>query len=290
MVLWLLPTVIASGVGTTWFATVAFYQIYAHNSLPVTVLAGTLHFAGIAGGAIAIMLGAALVGRRTRNRFWTLWVLAGIDLLVAGSAHFPYPHLLLPAIPWVCAALAATPWNRWRALVSASGASRLGTALLSIGVLLAAAQGSYAGSYWLNGRSLSTYYADGYAGLVSSSERTRWQNSFSRNVVDDRAITNWLVTHHYANASAVVWNVSDEWLYLLTPLNTVLPTVGLFNDDVLLGSRDAVGPYVAAKRPTVIVIHQPSLVLRPSVVPVIAQYYVAVFRSGVDTVYVERVR
>jgi hypothetical protein len=289
-VLWLLPTVIASGVGTTWFAIVAFYQIYAHNSLPVTLLAGMLHFAGIAGGATALILGAALVARRTRNWFWTLWVLAGIDLLVAGSAHFPYPHLLLPAIPWVCAALAATPWNRWPAFVSGSFALRLGTALLSIGVLLATAQGSYAGSYWLNGRSLSTYYTNGYASLVSSSERTRWQNSFSRNVVYDRAITNWLVTHHYANASAVVWNVSDEWIYLLTPLNTLLPTVGLFNDDVLLGSRGAVGPYVAEKRPTVIVIDQPSLVLRPTVIPVIAQYYVAVYRIGVDTVYIERTR
>ena len=88
--------------------------------------------------------------------------------------------------------------------------------------------------------------------------------------------------------TSFVWNVSDEWVYLLTPLNTVLPTVGLFNDDVLLGSRLAVGPYVARRRPTVIVIDQPSLVLRPSIIPVIEHYYVAMFAIGLETVYIER--
>src|ERR1035437_10940539 len=99
---------------------------------------------------------------------------------------------------------------------------------------------------------------------MSSSERTAWQDSFTRDVASDRAITAWLVAHHYANASAVVWNVSDEWVYLLTPLNTVLPTVGLFNDDVLLGSRLAVGPYVARRRPTGVVLAQSGRVLPPS--------------------------
>ena len=175
--LWLLPTIVASGLSATWFATVGFYGIYAHNALPPTVLFRVLHFAGIAGGVIAIIAGAALVARRTRNPFWTLWVLAGIDLLVAGSAHFPYPHLLLPSIPWVCAALAATPWHRWTVLTSRSERPHvwLGAAVLAAGLLLALDEGSYAGSFWINGRSLSTYYVDGYTSLVSSPERTRWQ-------------------------------------------------------------------------------------------------------------------
>ena len=124
--LWLVPTIIASGVGATWFATVAFYGIYAHNSLPLSVLPRILHFAGIGAGVIAIIGGAILVARRTRNAFWMLWVLAGIDLVVAGSAHFPYPHLLLPSIPWVCAAVAATPWNRWNVLAAPGAAAALG--------------------------------------------------------------------------------------------------------------------------------------------------------------------
>ncbi len=288
--LWLVPTVVASGVGATWFATVAFYTIYAHNALPATVLDRVLHFAGIAAGVFAVIVGAALVARRTRNWFWMLWLLAGIDLLVAGSAHFPYPHLLLPSIPWVCAALAASPWHRWSVLIADTRGRRLslGAALLSAGVLVAAVEGSYAGSYWINGRSLSTYYTGGYAGLVNSSERTRWQNGFTTNVVSDQAVAAWLVAHGYANASAVVWTTADEWLYLLTPLNTVLPTVGLFNDDVLLGSRAAVGPYIARRRPTVIVVDQPALALRPSILPVLAHDYVAEYRVGEDTVYIER--
>jgi 4-amino-4-deoxy-L-arabinose transferase-like glycosyltransferase len=68
--LWLVPTIVASGIGPTWFATVAFYGIYAHNSLPLTLAARVVHFAGIAGGLIAIVLGAALIARRTRNSFW----------------------------------------------------------------------------------------------------------------------------------------------------------------------------------------------------------------------------
>jgi 4-amino-4-deoxy-L-arabinose transferase-like glycosyltransferase len=288
--LWLTPTLIASGLSASAFAIVGFYGIYAHNALPPTLLDRVVHFGGIAGGVIAIFGGAALVARRTRNAFWMLWVLGGIDLLVAGSAHFPYPHLLLPSIPWVAAAVAATPWQRWSVLASRPTHPALvwGAGVLSVGLVLAFQEGSYAGSYWLNGRSLSAYYVNGYAGILSSSERTSWQDSFSGSVTDDAAVTHWLVAHHYANASAVVWNVADEWAYLLTPLHTVLPTVGLFNDDVLLGDRTRIGPYVAHHRPRVIVTDARSVMQRPSIIPVLAQYYVSVFSIGPDTIYIER--
>jgi 4-amino-4-deoxy-L-arabinose transferase-like glycosyltransferase len=288
--LWLVPTIVASGLGPTWFATVAFYGIYAHNSLPLTLLGKVLHFAGIAGGVVAIFVGAALIARRTRNTFWMLWVLAGIDLLVAGSAHFPYPHLVLPSIPWICAALAATPWQRVPAVVSDRRRPLLlvGSGVLAAGVLLASVEGSYAGSYWINGRSLSTYYVDGYTALVNGSERTSWQNSFSESVVPDRAVAAWLVAHDYANSSAVVWSTADEWIYLLTPLHTVLPTVGLFNDDVMLGKSSKIGAYVATHLPRVIVLNQPTLIHRSSILPVLAQYYVPVYSAGPDIVYVRR--
>ena len=205
-----------------------------------------------------------------------LWVLAGIDLVVAGSAHFPYPHLLLPSIPWVCAAVVATPWNRWNVLVPlARPRLSVGSAVLAAGILLAAAEGSYAGSFWINGRSLSTYYADGYSSLVNATERTRWQNSFSDSIVVDQVVTHWLMAHHYAHASAVVWSVADEWVYLLTPLHTLLPTVSLFNDDVLLGDRSKIGTYVDRHRPVVIITNQPSVALRSSILTVVAQWYIA---------------
>jgi 4-amino-4-deoxy-L-arabinose transferase-like glycosyltransferase len=288
--LWLSPTVIASGVGATWFAIVGFYGIYAHNALPPTVLDRVAHFLAIAGGVVAILGGAALLARRTSNAFWMLWILAGIDLLVAGAAHFPYPHLLLPSIPWVCAAIAATPWQRAGILVDRIRGRRLwaGVGVLAAGVAVATLLGSYAGSYWLNGRSLSTYYVDGYAGLVNSSERTTWQDNFSMNVALDEAVSHWLITHHYAHATAVVWNTADAWVYLTTPLTTVLPAVDLFNNDVMLGNRTQTGPFVARHRPTVIILNEPSAVLRPSILPVLARYYVAVYRVGTDTIYIER--
>jgi 4-amino-4-deoxy-L-arabinose transferase-like glycosyltransferase len=287
---WLLPTVFVSGIGRTWFATVGFYTIYAHNALPHTLLERVAHFGGIAAGLIAIFGGAALIARRSRNAFWMLWVLAGIDLLVAGSAHFPYPHLLLPSIPWVCAALAATPWHRWSVLAVDPSRRRLwlGAGVLAAGLLLAADEGSYAGSFWINGRSLSTYYSSGYASLVSSSERTRWQDGFSGAIIPDLALTSWLKAHRYAGATAVVWNVSDEWVYLTTPLYTVLPTVGLFNDDVMLGNRDAIGVFVARHRPRIVITDQVSVMQRPSILPVLAPYYVAVYSIGPDTIYVLR--
>ncbi len=290
--LWLVPTVVASGLGATWFAIVGFYTIYVHNALPQSEMTRVLHFAGIAVGVIAFVVGAALVARRTRNPCWMLWVLAGIDLSVAGSAHFPYPHLLLPSIPWVCAALVATPWERWKVLVPRARQQQLwaGSVLLATGILLAAAEGSYAGSFWINGRSLSTYYSDGYQSLLNSGERTRWQDSFSGNIVFDQDVTHWLIAHHYAGSSAVVWNVADEWIYLLTPLHTVLPTVGLFNDDVMLGTRSAIGGYVARHRPLVIVLNALSVATRPSILPVLAEYYVAVYHVGPDTIYLERSR
>jgi hypothetical protein len=288
--LWLLPTVIASGLGATWFAIVGFYGIYTHNALPPTVLDRVVHFVAIAGGAVAIIGGSVLLARRTRNAFWMLWILAGVDLLVAGAAHFPYPHLLLPSIPWVCAALAATPWQRAGVLLDRVRGRALwaGVGVLAAGVVVASVLGSYAGSYWLNGRSLSTYYVDGYTGLVDSSERTTWQDSFSKNVVLDEAVTHWLIAHHYSHATAVIWNTADEWVYLTTPVTTVLPAADLFNDDVMLGNRTETGPFVARHRPTVIVLNEPSAVLRPSILPVLARYYVAVFRIGPDTIYIVR--
>ena len=289
--LWLVPTIIASGLGPTWFAIVGFYGIYAHNALPQSPSASVLHFGGIGVGVIAVMVGAVLIARRTRRTFWMLWVLAGIDLIVAGAAHFPYPHLLLPSIPWVCAALVATPWDRWNVLLPRARPQLwAGSAVLAVGILLAAAEGSYAGSFWINGRSLSTYYSDGYQSIVNTGERIRWQDSFSNNIVFDQDVSRWLIAHHYAHATAIVWNTADEWLYLLAPLNTVLPTVGLFNDDVLLGNRTDIGPFVAHHRPEVIILNQISVAQRPSILPVVAEYYVAVYRVGPDTIYVERSR
>ena len=98
------------------------------------------------------------------------------------------------------------------------------------------------------------------------------------------------MAHGYAGSSAVVWNVADEWVYLMTPLTTVLPTVGLFNDDVLLGSRAAVGPYVSRHRPRSSSPTSRASSCDRSILPVLARYYVAVFHTGLDTIYIERRR
>ena len=88
------------------------------------------------------------------------------------------------------------------------------------------------------------------------------------------------MAHHYANASAVVWNVADEWVYLPLRSHTLLPTVALFNDDVLLGDRSKIGPYVDRHRPVVIVTNRPASRCGSSILPVIAQWYVPVFHFG----------
>jgi len=289
--LWFLPTVIASGWSASVYATVGFYTAYAAKGLPSTVIERVLHFAGIAAGLAAIMVGAAMVGRRVRHPSWMLWLLGGIDLLVAGSTHFDYPHLIVPAIPWLAAAVAATPWDRRTILdASAPRALRWGAVVMTVGLAIALAEGSYAGSYWINSgnRSLSAYYIDAYGGLVNSAERARWQASFSSNIVPDIEVAAWLQTHHDAGASAVLWSVGDEWLYLTTPLDSTLPTVGLFNDDVLLGGSQAIGPYVARHRPRIVITDRQSVVQRPSILPVLARYYVEVYRNGPYIVYAER--
>ena len=288
---WFLPTVIASGWSASLFATVGFYATYANKGLPPTVTERVLHFAGIAGGLTALMVGAAIVGRRVRNPSWMLWLLGGVDLLVAGSTHFPYPHLLVPAIPWLAAAVASTPWHRVSLLGDGSRlALRSGVAVMTVGLILAYAQGSYAGSYWINSgnRNLSTYYIEAYDGLVNSAERASWQASFSSNIVPDIKVAAWLNSHRYAGSSAVLWSVGDEWLYLTTPLYSTLPTVGLFNDDVLLGGSSAnIGPYVARHRPRIVITDMPSVVQRPTILPVLARYYVEVFADGPYIVYVQ---
>ena len=288
---WFLPTVIASGWSASLYATVGYYTTYAHKGLPSTVTEQVLHFAGIAGGLVALLVGAAILGRRVRYPSWMLWLLGGIDLLVAGSTHFTYPHLLIPAIPWLAAAIAATPWHRASLLGDGSRlALRSGIAVMTVGIILAYAEGSYAGSYWINSgnRSLSTYYIDGYDSLLNSVERASWQASFSSNVVPDIKVAAWLDSHHYAGSSAVLWSVGDEWLYLTTPLFTTLPTVGLFNDDVLLGGSGAdIGPYVARHRPRIVITDMQSVVQRPTILPVLARYYVEIFADGPYIVYVQ---
>lgn len=289
--LWFLPTVIASGWSASLYATVGYYTTYASKGLPSTVIERVLHFAGIAGGLTAIMVGAAIIGRRVRNPSWMLWLLGGVDLLVAGSTHFDYPHLVVPAIPWLAAAVAATPWGRWDVLGAGSPrAFRWGVAVMIAGLALAFVQGSYAGSYWINSsnRSLSAYYVDAYDGLVNSVERANWQASFSSNIVPDIQVAAWLDSHHYAGSSAVLWSVGDEWLYLTTPLYTTLPTVGLFNDDVLLGGSSAlIGPYVAHHRPRIVITDMQSVIQRPTILPVLARYYVEVYANGPYIVYVQ---
>ncbi len=289
--LWFLPTAIASGWGASVYATIGYYTIYAGKGLPSTVTERVLHFAGLAGGLAAIMVGAAIVGRRVRDPSWMLWLLGGMDLLVAGSTHFTYPHLLVPAVPWLAAAVAATPWNRSARLGrEAPHALGWGAAAMTVGLALALAEGSYAGSYWIDShnRSLTTYYIDGYTGLVNSAERASWQAGFSSNIVPDIEVASWLVAHHDAGSSAVLWSVGDEWLYLTTPLYTTLPTAGLFNDDVLLGGAQAIGPYVARHRPRLVITDRQSVLQRPSILPVLARYYVEVYRNGPYIVYEER--
>jgi hypothetical protein len=58
----------------------------------------------------------------------------------------------------------------------------------------------------------------------------------------------------------------------------------------MLGNRTAIGQYVAHHRPLVIVLNALSVATRPSILPVLAEYYVAVYHVGPDTVYVERSR
>ncbi len=168
--LWLVPTIIASGVGATWFAIVAFYGIYAHNSFRSPCSRGCSTSRGSPQGWSRSSLGRR--PGRTPNPQLLL------DALVARGNRSPRRGL--SALPVPASAPAVDPLGlrgpRGDALESvgvllATGARGhrlwLGAALLAAGMLLAAAQGSYAGSFWINGRSLSTYYADGYSSLVN---------------------------------------------------------------------------------------------------------------------------
>ena len=184
--LWLVPTIIASGIGATWFATVAFYGIYAHNALPLSVLPRILHFAGIGAGVIAIIGGAAWSRAEPATPSGCSGCWPGIDLAGRRFRALPVPASAPAVDPLGLRGagrhtLEALERSRAR---SAPAALWVGSAVLAAGILLAAAQGSYAGSFWINGRSLSTYYADGYSSLVNATERTRWQNSFSDSIVD----------------------------------------------------------------------------------------------------------
>ena len=77
-----------------------------------------------------------------------------------------------------------------------------------------------------------------------------WQSTFDSHVVPDIAVTDWLQSHHYAGSLAVLWNSSDEWVSPDHPAaHHAADRWTPLNDDVMLGSRPAIGPYVAHHRP-----------------------------------------
>lgn len=284
--LWLIPTLLSAGWSKVSFALVFYFLGYVHNSSPASQMDRILHLVLLTGSFGLIVLGAALIARKTKDLYWVAWLWAGCNLLVPAAANYPYPHLLLPALPALALAVGITPWGHWQSVASRRF---LRFVPLGVGVLVAAQMGSVAGTNWLGGgRSLVQYYLGGYQSIFNPTYRANWQLIFnSPDTQGDAQTAAWLSSHAYNGSSAVVWAESDEWVYSLSDLRTTLPAVTLYNDNVLVNGAESVGPYVGAHRPRLIIVQYSSLAVNSSVEPVLAQYYHRIYSNPVEGVYLE---
>jgi hypothetical protein len=122
--------------------------------------------------------------------------------------------------------------------------------------------------------------------LISSSNRTQWDDDFDFRVAGDAAVVAWLDANGLSGSTAVVWS-SDAWVYALANLQIVLPTPPIYNDEVLLGFNGPVEEAVASARPVVIVTSEDSLQQYPEIATLLdGVQYINEFQRYPDAVWV----
>lgn len=278
---WLVPSVVLAGPSRVAFAVVGFYIPFTQSVLPQSH-GGLLRDAVLLVVATAAALLGAYLLRRHRVVVWGSWFWAIATALVAGAAHQPYGHYLIPAIVPVALALAAIPLPSPRLPRPRPAA---GVAAIVAAVAITATLGSVVRYDWMLAEGWLRPYYGGFAGVVAGRESlSTWQHGFDHRVASDEGVTAWIRAHHLEGSRAVVWS-GDAWPYLTADLQLLLPTAPIYNDEVLFGQYGPVAQRVERLQPEVIVTTNYALYLFPEIKPVLRQHYHEVFRSGNATVW-----
>ncbi len=279
--LWLVPSVVVGGPSRIAFALIGFYIPFTASVLPQGH-GGLLRDAALLVVATALALLGAYLLRRQRVVVWASWFWAIATGLVAGAAHQPYGHYLVPAIVPFALALAALPLPSVRAprMRSVAGVAAILVAVAATSSLASVVRGDWMlQQFWL------TPYYRGFAGVVTGRESlSAWQQTFDQRVAATESVTAWVRAHHLEGTRAVVWS-ADAWPYLTADLQLVLPTAPIYNDEVLYGQNGPVAERVAELQPEMIITSGYAVIEFPEINPLLRRHYHRVFRSGVDSVW-----
>ncbi|HEY6468971.1 MAG TPA: glycosyltransferase family 39 protein [Candidatus Dormibacteraeota bacterium] len=292
-VTWLVAAIITAGPSNVAFALAGFYVGYTQKVLPSSGFGALAHFALAGFAALLIAAGAFLARKRVRLD-WVLLLWAGATILVTAVAGQPFPHFLAPAVAPLTLLIAGASLPVPSRLRNAGWRPAADVAPQIAGLLIASVMAAVAGLDWLppltfapgSTHSLSQYYGGAVQALISSSDRTQWDDNFDFRVAGDAAVVAWLGANGLSGSTAVVWS-SDAWVYALANLQIVLPTPPIYNDEVLLGFSGPVEEAVASVRPVVIVTSADSLQQYPEIAKLLdGVQYIDEFQSYPDAVWV----
>ncbi len=290
---WLIAAIIMAGLNNVAFALAGFYIGYTQMALPSSTSGALAHFA-LAGFATLLIAGGAVLARKRTRLDWVLLLWAGATLVVTGVAGQPFPHFLEPAVAPLTLLVAGASVPLPARLRAGAWRPAAHVAPEIAGVAIAAVMASVAGLDWLpvitftpgSTHSLSQYYGGAVQAVLSSTDRTQWDDNFDFRVAGDAAVVSWLDANGLSGSTAAVWS-SDAWVYALANLQIVLPTPPIYNDEVLLGFSGPVEAYVANARPVVIVTSQDSIQGYPEIGKLLdGVQYVNEFQSYPDAVWV----
>jgi 4-amino-4-deoxy-L-arabinose transferase-like glycosyltransferase len=290
---WLTAAIITAGLSNVAYALAGFYVGYTQKALPASAGGALAHFALAGFAAVLIAVGGFLARKRARLD-WVLLLWAGATILVTAVAGQPFPHFLAPAVASVTLLVAGVSVPIPARIRNGGWRPAAHVAPEIAGVAIASAMAAVAGLDWLPAltfapgatHSLSQYYGGAVQALLSSSNRTQWDNNFDFRVAGDAAVVSWLDANGLSGSTAVVWS-SDAWVYALANLQIVLPTPPIYNDEVLLGFHGPVEEAVANARPVVIVTSADSLKQYPEIAKLLdGVQYVNEFQSYPDAVWV----
>ena len=278
--LWLVPSVVLAGPSRVAFGLVGFYIPFTGSVVH--------HHGGLLREVVLLVVAtvSALVGAYVLRRhpvvLWASWFWAIAAALVAGAAHQPYLHYLIPAIVPFALALGSVPLRipRAPAVRGLAGAIAIAVAVAAAGWAASVVRYDWMFyKFWI-----APYYA-GFAGVATGRESlTAWQQGFDDRVATDEAVTTWIRAHHLEGRRTVVWS-SDAWPYLTADIGLLLPTAPIYNDEVLIGHQGPVAQRVAQLQPDMIVTSSYDTDQFPEIKPVLTQHYHEVYSSGIDSVW-----
>ncbi len=230
----LTPYVVRAGLHNVSFYLVTSFAGYTSGTLHPSV--GSLMPRAI---ALALLVAGTLLLRKRASFFHLLmWVWLGALLLAYVIPNRPYIHFLLPACVPAALLLASIELGSYRRILAGAGA-RWAPLLASVGlsaVLWTMVIGSNLTTGSLFTFKLAAEYYPVFVGRATGAiGHAQFVKAYNPAAASEDQAAAWLRRHGLAGATAVVWS-PDAWVYLTTPLRSMLPAGPIYVDQFWMGT------------------------------------------------------